>query len=806
MKKIFYVLIAFVLLIAGIFGRHCRIVSAEENVAEQNAGVGEEIFSSSIVCCGEQTAIIKEDGSLWMCGWNYYGQIGDGTSRNIRIAPVKVMDDVKYVDVDFHTAIIKEDGSLWMSGRNDDGQLGDGTNCGRNTPVKVMDGVKYVSCGNAHTAILKEDGSLWTCGSNKFGQLGDGTNDSGRNTPLKVMNNVKYVTCGTCHTAVIKEDGSLWMCGLNTYGQLGDGTGESKYNFVKVMDSVWYVSCDGYDTAIIKEDGSLWTCGDNYYGQFGDGTSKNKRYTPIKVMDDVKYVDVDSHTAIIKEDGSLWVCGHNQFGQLGDGTTEHNYLWNKIMENVCEVSCGTGHTVIKKTDGSIWVCGWNERGQLGDGTQRSTSVFINPSDFFHVGVASQNIYTNSSLNASPSASDVTLFSNGKKGKNISGERVSYQEKIFYTSVTPGSITYEASGKTKTVTGKLVVGITMSSTKPKCTRGRIIDAAAAKIATAKYNKRTGKITVKAKPNAKGNVYLWVVGVAIARGNTVENTTVGFVKLNIKTAPTTINIYRAPATTVNKTVTVSGSSMSMKEARKQFCKNGEVNVSCTERVYIDPIARTNRIWSTTNDAQYTVEINSSAKEYFDVGFDDENPNCIEITVKKLGENGKKVKGTVTVTCIQNGKKKSFAVNAVNRVEIINVMHPTALSLVTGAGICDTVTMSSLQTLNTSGTFELNIKNRHNELPFTDTPRLYMLNSEDGFVIHNGRIRITDRAKDDTTKMKARLSSDKKIVTITIAKQTPNHTTGYLLIVYNTNRTDDTCGYRIIKIIVDSVEPVV
>jgi hypothetical protein len=56
-----------------------------------------------------------------------------------------------------HTAILKTDGSLWMCGDNGDGQLGDGTTTDKSKPVKVMSNVKSVSCGSYHTTIMKND-------------------------------------------------------------------------------------------------------------------------------------------------------------------------------------------------------------------------------------------------------------------------------------------------------------------------------------------------------------------------------------------------------------------------------------------------------------------------------------------------------------------------------------------------------------------------------------------------------------------------------------------------------------------------
>lgn len=69
--------------------------------------------------------------------------------------------------------IIKTDNSLWACGNNNYGQLGDGTNTSRSNLVKITDNVKDVSAGNHHTLVLKTDNSLWACGSNAFGEWGD---------------------------------------------------------------------------------------------------------------------------------------------------------------------------------------------------------------------------------------------------------------------------------------------------------------------------------------------------------------------------------------------------------------------------------------------------------------------------------------------------------------------------------------------------------------------------------------------------------------------------------------------------------
>ena len=84
--------------------------------------------------------ILKNDGTLWGCGWNSYGQLGlgDTNNRNTFTQITTNTDDIKSVYCGWkHTLILENDGTLWGTGWNEKGQLGLGATTARTTFTQV---------------------------------------------------------------------------------------------------------------------------------------------------------------------------------------------------------------------------------------------------------------------------------------------------------------------------------------------------------------------------------------------------------------------------------------------------------------------------------------------------------------------------------------------------------------------------------------------------------------------------------------------------------------------------------------------
>ena len=339
--------------------------------------------------------ILKNDGSLWSCGFNGHGNLGlgDTTSRYTFTQITTNTNDIESVYCGCgYNIILKNDGTLWGCGYNGYGQLGLGDITNKTTFTQIItnaDDIKSVYCGGYHTFILKNDNTLWGCGNNDYGQLGLGDTNY-RITFTQITTNtgdIKEIYCGSSYTLILKNDGTLWGCGYNANGELGLGDTTNRYTFTEVTtnaDDVKEIYCGANHAFILENNGTLWCTGNNEYGQLGLGDT-NHRYTFTQVTtnaNDIKQVYCGTnHTFILKNDGTLWSCGRNYYGQLGLGDTSSRTTFTKITTNTNDIKsvyCCTNHAFILKNDGTLWGCGNNDYGQLGlgDTTNRTTFTQI----------------------------------------------------------------------------------------------------------------------------------------------------------------------------------------------------------------------------------------------------------------------------------------------------------------------------------------------------------------------------------------------------------------------------------------------
>ena len=385
------------------------------------AVVGLPASSISAINAGSAHTCALKDGGVWCWGFNFYGQLGNGStafSERVPVAVGALASGVSAISAGAsHTCALK-DGGVWCWGLNDNGQLGSTSTIGRcltlpcsSTPVQVSgltSGVTAIGAGDAHTCALK-DGGVWCWGLNAIGQLGNGMATYSEPVPVAVSglaSGVSAISVGWGHTCALK-DGGAWCWGRDGYGLLGDGTiaapqicwtgylcSATPLAMSGLTSGVAAISAGGGHTCVLKDGGaSCW--GWNAYGQLGNssvvaachiGYPDPCSVVPVAVSGppSIMAIDADGYHTCALANGSAWCWGSNDHGQLGNNSaTEFCAGTNPcspvavpvagLASGVSAITPGMRHTCALK-DGGVWCWGDNTFGQLGDNSFADSAI------------------------------------------------------------------------------------------------------------------------------------------------------------------------------------------------------------------------------------------------------------------------------------------------------------------------------------------------------------------------------------------------------------------------------------------------
>ena len=278
-----------------------------------------------------------------------------------------------------HTCGITGDDRAYCWGFNFDGQLGDGSTTTRIlTPAAVAGSLRFrqVSAGNQHTCGVTPANQAYCWGANS-GALGDGTQTE-RLTPVLVGNGrlFRRVDAGDGHTCGVSyPDNRAYCWGYNGRGGLGDGTNTRRLTPTAVSGGLKFrqVAAGLEHTCGVTTTDQAYCWGSDSVGQTGDSVTAAYRVVPTRVATKRRFRQIDAgggYSCGVTTTNKAFCWGNGRNGQIGDGKTFIR-LWPRAVAgglSFRRVTTGYWHTCGEATDNRLYCWGRNSTGELGDGT------------------------------------------------------------------------------------------------------------------------------------------------------------------------------------------------------------------------------------------------------------------------------------------------------------------------------------------------------------------------------------------------------------------------------------------------------
>jgi len=255
---------------------------------------------------------VTHDGKYYVWGWTFYGSLYGDKEIKSSLIPVQIEmpSKVKMVSTsECSTAVLLENGDLYMYGNNFRANLGNGTTNDIETPQLIMNGIEMVDVSDTNTVALTNEGDVYVWGHNLCGQTGNGSSSTYQSTPYKVKNidKAKSISVGGACIAIITENDELYtwgnsFCGTggngiiygNTYETNGIISWEEQYNQktpVKIKDDIKEIILCLHNGFGIDKDGKMWVWGDA--PGLGNADDKNNAYPSlINITGNPTFLDV----------------------------------------------------------------------------------------------------------------------------------------------------------------------------------------------------------------------------------------------------------------------------------------------------------------------------------------------------------------------------------------------------------------------------------------------------------------------------------------------------------------------------------
>ncbi|XP_054158516.1 E3 ubiquitin-protein ligase HERC2-like [Oppia nitens] len=372
------------------------------------------VFDDSL---GVNMLFVTKDDRVYGLGANHKGSLGLGHNRWVsepqEIIHLRHKNIINFINGYNFFVCISSDNCVYSCGYNIYGQLGQGfKNSIFNRPMIIKINAKNdlvidVSCGSYHTLVVTENNNeVYGWGSNSYGQIGsrDITCDT-ITTPEKIHfsgnYSIKSVHCFDCSSFALTMDGQVFSWGSNSANILGLNSNDTKICLpqlicnlnefienlrIKDLTPIDWIKCIerfyvfddslGVNMLFVTKDDRVYGLGANHKGSLGLGhnrwVSEPQEIIHLRHKNIINFINGNNFFVCISSDNYVYSCGYNICGQLGQGFK--NSLYNKPMiiqinaknDLVSDVSCGSYHTlVVTKNNNEVYGWGNNTFGQIG---------------------------------------------------------------------------------------------------------------------------------------------------------------------------------------------------------------------------------------------------------------------------------------------------------------------------------------------------------------------------------------------------------------------------------------------------------
>jgi alpha-tubulin suppressor-like RCC1 family protein len=343
------------------------------------------VFTGSFHTC------VVDGRELGCAGWNYWGQLGDGTRLQTPDAAFRTSFAFRPIAGAFragtanftHSCFVVDPGDVYCMG--DDGVGAVGSNRGPAlTPQKVagISGVKAIDSGRGYTCAIDEKDTVKCWGLNASGELGDGTTAPFDPSPHPVagLGAVRGIASGDSHTCATLEDRSVSCWGISTEGLTTIDSSllsriPEKLEGASKVDAL----AAGATFTCIVSGGGVSCIGNNRFGTLGSGPEPalSRTFVVVPGLRDVSLITAgNGHVcAVHGGDKSVSCWGINNLGQLGNKTRDTVYGPVALsapegaapLANVVAISAQNYHTCARTADSKVYCWGDNSFAELGTG-------------------------------------------------------------------------------------------------------------------------------------------------------------------------------------------------------------------------------------------------------------------------------------------------------------------------------------------------------------------------------------------------------------------------------------------------------